>query len=172
MRVPAITYRAAINEYYDNGFYCLPNLLSYQCFNFEELRLTMQKIIAGELGAADGDERQLNIDRYLTAQDGSLACERIVDVLERMMVGRYELPKPAFYDWMEGWSIANGRRLVKWLLSYLPNSHNRPDFQRHRFPGISLGALNNKIERMQQILGDTTKLKVEQLSDVLFRISS
>ncbi len=171
MRVPAITYRASINEYYDNGFYRLPNLLSYQCFKFEELRLTIEKIIAGQLGAADGDERQLDIDRYLSAQDGSLACERIVDVLEKMMVGRSELPQPAFYDRMEGWSAANGRRLVKWLLSYLPNSHNRPEFQRHRFPGIRLDALNEKIERIQQILGENNKLKVEQLSDVLFRIS-
>jgi surface carbohydrate biosynthesis protein len=171
MGVPAITYRASINEYYDSGFYRLPNLLSYQCFNFEELRLTIEKIIAGELGAADGNERQLNIDRYLSAQDGSLACERIVDVLERMMVGRSELPQPAFYDRLEGWSVANGRRLVKWLLSYLPNSHNRPEFQRHRFPGIRLDALNEKIERIQQILGENNKLKVEQLSDVLFRIS-
>jgi len=172
MGVPAISYRKSVNEYYDNGFYRLPNLLSYQCFSFEELRLTIEKIFAGELGAADGDERQSNIDRYLSAQDGSLACERIVDVLEKMMPGRSELPKPDLLDRLEGWSVANGRRLVKGLLSYLPNTHNRPEFQRHRFPGISLGALNNKIERIQQILGDTAKLKVEQLSDVLFRISA
>ena len=171
MRVPAITYRASINEYYDNGFYRLPNLLSYQCFNFEELRSTIEKIIAGELGAADGGDRQLNIDRYLSAQDGALACERIVDVLERMMVGRSELPQPAFYDRMAGWSVANGRRLVKRLLSYLPNNHNRPEFQRHRFPGISLRALNEKIERIQQIRRENNKLTIEQLSDVLFRIS-
>ncbi len=172
MRVPAITYHASVNEYYDNGFYRLPNLLSYRCFNFEELRLTIEKIIAGELGAADGDERKLNIDRYLSAQDGALACERIVDVLEKMMEGPSESPKPDLLDRLGGWSIANGRRLVKGVLSYLPNSHNRPEFQRHRFPGISVGALNNKIEHIQQILGDTAKLKVEQLSDVLFRISA
>ena len=172
MRVPAIAYRKSVNEYYDNGFYRLPNLLSYQCFNFEELRSTIEKIIAGELGAADGGERQLNIDRYLAAQDGPLACERIVDVLEKMTQGRSELPKPDLLDRLEGWSIANGRRLVKGLLSYLPNTHNRPEFQRHRFPGISLDALNEKIERIQQILGENYKLKVEQLSEVLFRISA
>ena len=172
MRVPAITYRPTVNEYYDNGFYRLPNLLSYPCFTFKELRLTIEKIIAGELGAADGDERQSNIDRYLSAQNGPLACERIVDVLETMMADRSELPKPIFYDRMGGWSVANGRRLVKWLLSYLPNSHNRPEFQRHKFPGISPGALNDKIKQIQQIIGDTDALKVEQLSDVLFRISA
>ena len=172
MRVPAIAYRKSVNEYYDNGFYRLPNLLSYQCFNFEELRSTIEKIIAGELGAADGGERQLNIDRYLAAQDGPLACERIVDVLEKMMEGRSELPKPDLLDRLEGWSIANGRRLVKGLLSYLPNTHNRPEFQRHRFPGISRDALDERMERIQQILGENYKLKVEQLSEVLFRISA
>jgi hypothetical protein len=172
MRVPAITYHPSVNEYYDNGFYRLPNLLSHQGFSFEELCSTIEKIIAGELGAADGAERQLNIDRYLSAQDGALACERIVDVLEKMMEGPSESPKPDLLDRLEGGSVANGRRLVKWLLSYLPNSHNRPEFQRHRFPGISLDALNEKIERIQQILGKKNKLKVEQLSDMLFRISA
>jgi hypothetical protein len=81
------------------------------------------------------------------------------------------LPQPGLLDRLEGWSVANGRRLVKGLLSYLPNTHNRPEFQRHRFPGISPGALNDKVERIQQILGNTARLKVEQLSDVLFRLS-
>ena len=171
MGVPAITYRKSVNEYYDNGFYRLPNLLSHQCFNFEELRLTVEKILGGELGGSDEDKQQSILGRYLTAQDGALACERIVDVLEKMMNDRSEFPKPDLLDRFEGWSVANGRRLVKGLLSYLPNTHNRPEFQRHRFPGISLGTLNNKIERIQRILKDTVRLKVEQLNDVLFRIS-
>jgi len=89
-----------------------------------------------------------------------------------MMADRSELPKPVFYDRVGGCSVANGRRLVKWLLSYLPNSHNRPEFQRHKFPGIRPEALNEKIKRLQQIIGDTAPLSVKQLSDVLFRISA
>ena len=57
MRVPAISYRATINKVYDDGFYRLPNMLSHQCFDFEELRVMLQRILAGELGAADGDQR-------------------------------------------------------------------------------------------------------------------
>jgi hypothetical protein len=171
MGVPAITYRKSVNEYYDHGFYRLPNLLSHQCFNFEELRLTVEKILAGELTSSDGDKQQAILGRYLTAQDGALACERIVDVLEDMINGGSESTKPDLLDRLAGWSVANGRRLVKGLLSYFPNTHNRPEFQRHRFPGISQDALNNKIERFQRVLGASAALKVEQLSDVLFRIS-
>lgn len=172
MGVPAITYRPSVNEYYDNGFYHLPNSLSYPCLNFEELRLTVAKIIDGEIGGVAADERQSLIDRYMIALDGSLACERIVDVLRKMMHGRSELPKPALPNQLLGWSAANGRRLVKWLLAHLPNSHNRPEFQRHRFPGISLDTLNEKINQIRQILQDSAELKVEQLSEVLFRISA
>jgi surface carbohydrate biosynthesis protein len=67
MGVPAISYRAAVNEYYDYGFYRLPNLLSHECFDFKELRVTLERILNGELGTADGDERKALIDHYLTA---------------------------------------------------------------------------------------------------------
>ena len=171
MGVPAISYRKTINEYYDNGFYRLPNMLSYQCFNFEELRVTIDKIFTGEIGAADGEEMQAVIDHYLAALDGPLACERIVDVLEKMAQARSDGSMTGLLDRLEGSLIANGRRLVKWALGHLPNSHNRPEFQRHRFPGITLEVLNEKINRIQKILGQDKTLQVDQLSDVLFRIS-
>ncbi len=43
MGVPAISYRATVNDFYDHGFYRLPNLLSHQCFDFEELSITLRK---------------------------------------------------------------------------------------------------------------------------------
>jgi surface carbohydrate biosynthesis protein len=44
MRVPAVTYRASVNETYDFGFYRLPNLISHTSFNIEELKATLKKI--------------------------------------------------------------------------------------------------------------------------------
>ena len=46
MRVPAISYRATVNDYYDYGFYQLPNRLSHQCFDFEQLQATLVKIFS------------------------------------------------------------------------------------------------------------------------------
>ncbi len=58
--------------------------MSYQCFTFEELREMLQKILKGEIGAADGDERRHRIDRHLPGKTGPLACERMVDVLDKI----------------------------------------------------------------------------------------
>jgi hypothetical protein len=172
MSVPAISYRAKINEDYDLGFYRLPNLLSHQCFTLEELRETLGKILAGELGAANGDERKELIDRYLTGQDGHFACERIITVLEEIMESRAELPKPGLPDRLSGWCRANGRRLIKRTKAYIPGSHAPPEFHRHRYPGISLEELRSRIRKFQQLLGDERDLRVEELFHHIFRISA
>jgi hypothetical protein len=171
MGVPAISYRATVNDFYDHGFYRLPNLLSHQCFDFEELSITLGKILAGELGAANGEERKALIEHHLAAREGPLACERIIDVLEEIMEDRPELPKPTLPDRFGGWWIANGRRLIKRTKAYLPGPHNRPEFQRHRYPGISLGELHDRIRRFQKLLGYEEELRVQQLYSHIFQIT-
>jgi surface carbohydrate biosynthesis protein len=171
MGVPAISYRAVVNEYYDYGFYRLPNLLSHECFDFKELRVTLEKILSGELGTADGDERQELIDHYLSAQEGPLACERMVDVLEGMMDGRSELPKPPLRDRLAGWSMSTVRTLIKRAKERLPDSHNRPEFQNHRYPEVFLEEIRARLFRFQRVLGDGKELKVEQISRQFFEIS-
>jgi surface carbohydrate biosynthesis protein len=171
MGVPAISYRATVNDYYDHGFYRLPNLLSHQCFDFEELSITLGKILAGELAAANGEERKALIEHHLAAREGPLACERIIDVLEEIMKDGPELPKPALPDRFGGWCIANGRRLIKRTKAYLPGPHNRPKFQRHRFPGISLGELHGRMRRFQKLLGYEEELRLQQLYSHIFQIT-
>ena len=171
MGVPAISYRESVNEDYDNGFYRLPNAVSHQCFSFEQVQDTLQRICAGQLGAADGDECQAMVDRYLTPQDGPLASESIVEVLKEFYTDRNNSPEISLMKNFERRVIAWSYHLYKRLKPKLPGSHNRPEFQRHRYPGISLDAINSKIERIQHILKDTTKLKIERLNEVLFRMS-
>jgi surface carbohydrate biosynthesis protein len=171
MGVSAISYRATVNDFYDHGFYRLPNLLSHQCFDFEELSITLGKILASELAAANGEERKALIEHHLAAREGPLACERIIDVLEEIMEDGPELPKPALPDRFGGWWIANGRRLIKRAKTYLPGPHNRPEFQRHRYPGISLGELHDRIRRFQELLGYEEELRVQQLYSHIFQIT-
>jgi surface carbohydrate biosynthesis protein len=169
--VAAISYRPTVNDYYDLGFYRLPNLLSYQCFDFEELRVTLEDILAGRLGPPDGDERETLINQHLEALEGPLASERMVDVLEGVLEGRSELPKTSVRDRLEGWSMSTIRTLIKRVKERIPGSHNRPEFQRHRYPEVSLEEIRARLSRFHQLLGDSREIHVEQISDQFFRIS-
>jgi len=171
MGVPAISYRESADEKYDNGFYRLPNAVSHQCFDFEQLQDMVHQILAGRLGPPDSNERQTIIKHYLESQSGPLACEKIVDVLATFADSQSNHSGTSLLQRLQCRFIAGSYHLYKRLKPMLPGSHNRPEFQRHRYPGISLEELQKKIDCIQQILGDTTRLKVEQLSKVLFRMS-
>jgi surface carbohydrate biosynthesis protein len=171
MGVPAISYREAIDEIYDNGFYRLPNAVSHQCFNFEQLQDKIHQILNGSLGVADGDDRNALVKRYLSSQSGPLACEKMVDVLVSMVNNPDKDEKLSLWTRIQRRLAAKGLLFYKRIKPKIPGSHNLPEFQKHRFPGITFEALNKKIECIQSVLKDTTRLKVDQLSDVLFRIS-
>ena len=171
MGVPAISYRATVNENYDYGFYRLPNLLSHQCFDFEELSTTLGKILAGELGAAGGEEREILVRQYLAALDGPLACERIVDVCEKIRDGQSETAKPALRHHLRGQCMATMRTLKRKLKARLPGSRKKPEFHRHRYPEVPLEEIRARISLFQQVLGDSSELQVDQISDQFFRIS-
>jgi hypothetical protein len=165
---PAISYRASINETYDNGFYRLPNQMSHQCFTFDEMRDLLRKILKGEIGAADGDERRRLIDQHLAGKQGPLACERIIDVLAKM---NPNMPTDrSISKRTQHWLVTHGLHLAKAVKSHLPGSHNRPEFQKHRFPEIAPEKIEKRIERFQELLGDAHNLRVEPISDVLVRI--
>jgi hypothetical protein len=172
MGVPAISYRVTINEDIDDGFYRLPNKLSHQCFDFEHLKTTLHKILAGEIGVDDGDERNALFAHYMSAQNGLLASERMVDVLEKITENRSKLPPPPSYNRLAGWTLSNGRRAIKWVKTFLPGTHAPPEFHRHRFPGISLDELRRRISLFQEVLNDSTVIKAEQMYDQVFRISA
>jgi hypothetical protein len=105
------------------------------------------------------------------AMNGKRSFERMVDVLEGMMEGRLELPRPPLHDRLAGWSMSTIRTLIKRTKERLPGSHNRPEFQRHRYPGVSLEEIRARLSWFQQVLGDSNELKVEQISQQFFEIS-
>ncbi len=170
MGVPAVSYRPRINEEIDMGFYRLPNLISHQCFDLNELQEILAKILKGELGAANGDERQELARKYLTAHDGPLACERIVNVIDEKVRAQPELPKPPLNRKVLGWGMANWRRFNRYIRKYLPGKHAPEEFHRHRYPGIMLHELNARIARLQQAIGDKTNFKTVQLFKQIFMI--
>ena len=171
MRLPAISYRVTVNDYYDDGFYHLPNRLSYQCFDFEELRVTLERIFSGELSAPGGEEREALIDYYLVAREGPLACERMVDILAKIADNLAQTPEPVLGKRVVGRFMATLLRMYKVYKAYRPGSFLSADFERHRYPGVTPADLAERIARFQQVLGEDTQLQLHQIRDKIFKIS-
>jgi surface carbohydrate biosynthesis protein len=170
MRIPAISYRVTVNERYDEGFYALPNQLSHQCFDFNEVEQTLRKIFDGQLGAAGGDERLSLIDHHLTGIKGPLASERIVDVLEKIVDDLSKLPAPPLLGRLEKLYKAARRRLRKKFKQPYAQSDKSLQFQRHKYPDISIEEFRSRLSRFQEVLGNSRNLIVDQIYAKLFRI--
>ena len=169
---PALAYRRSVQERFDNDFHQLPNALSYECFSFEELKDTLQQILSGQQGVADGEERRALMNSNLAAQNGPMACERILDVLDQIIQDMSREPEPSMSEKLKTrvWSIR--RRLKKRLRGYRPNmSHNKADFLKHRYPDIPLEEMRRRVARFQQLLGHQEELKVEKFASRFFRIT-
>jgi hypothetical protein len=170
--LPAISYRATVNDYYDLGFYQLPNGLSYQCFDFTELQDTLGKILAGEISDAGEDKKKTLIDHHLAALGGPLACERIVDVLLKIANDLSSRPKPPFRDRFRMRYKVARRRWRKRTKSNNAAPHPSLQYHRHKYSGISPDDLRERIARFQQVLGDNGELNVNPIYGRLFRIST
>jgi surface carbohydrate biosynthesis protein len=171
LRVPAVSYRATVNDVYDNGFYRLPNAVSHPCFTLDELCVTLGYILEGRLGPPDGDDRLQLVRHHLAEMDGGrLACERMVDVLERIAVAHATPLSGALARRADRWLARKGLRLLRQIKSHLPGSHNRPEFQRHRYPGLPLDEVRARIARFQRLLGDHTRLVVEPVTATIYRL--
>jgi surface carbohydrate biosynthesis protein len=171
MGVPAVSYRATVNEVYDNGFYRLPNAVSHQCFSLDELCGTIERILEGKIGRPAGDDRLDLVRHHLAEMDGDrLACERMVDVLDRIAADQARPLPGAMAHRANRWLARKGLKLLRQIKSHLPGSHNRPEFQRHRYPGLPLDEVRARVARFQRLLGDHTRLAVEPVTATIYRL--
>ena len=134
------------------------------------MRATLTRILDGDLGAAEGDERKALIDQFLAGQDGPLACRQMVDILAKIADDLARISEPEMGKRLAGWSQATRRRVRKTFRAYLPGSFKSLDFEGHRYPGITTGELAERIARFQQVLGDDTQPQLHQIYDKILRI--
>jgi surface carbohydrate biosynthesis protein len=171
MGVPSISYRASINDRYDNDFYRLPNMLSHQCFNFEELTATLSNIMFGNIGRVANDSFKKIVDYHLTGAEGPLASSRMVDVFEAILASRAASRGFSPLDFVKGIYKAYRRGLKKKRKSSSRNSHLKQDFQLHRYPEITIDDMQIRLSRFQRILPDLRNLHIEMVHKQSFRIT-
>jgi hypothetical protein len=62
--------------------------------------------------------------------------------------------------------------MIKRYKDSRPGSHNKPEFQRHRYPEVPLSNMQERVSRFQKLLGFSNELKVERFSNQFFRIGA
>jgi len=168
MEKPALSYRPVTADVFDLE---LPNALSQQCFDLDELRDTLRDVLTGKAGCRHTDEQRRLIDRQLTAREGALAADRIADVFEQRAAALGRTPRPSAGQRLRGRLAAAQRSLVKrHIKARVPQHRNNPDYQRNRYQGVSLDELRARIERLAGCLGRFRGLRVEGVAEHIYRI--
>ncbi len=169
--IPTFSYRASVHEGYDEDFHDLPNKVSQECFDFRELKTALTKAL--ENGHAGASERRRAImAHYLAAQRGPLACERMLDVIDRIVAARPAAGDPPLLKRLDGFYRSYKRRLKKRFRGMKAEmSHNRSGFLKHRYPDIPLAAMRERLQSIQEALGMKDALQVSVTHRKFFRIS-
>lgn len=167
---PVVAFRPAVSEIYDLA---LPNEVSHQAGDADMLIDMVRAATHGELGtdAAERQHRRVMAERYVSALDGKLAGERIVDVLDRLE-GAGPIGRPALLSRTVGYVTAEIRRKGKERNASIPGHKNHLDYTRHRFPGIELDEVNRQIDRFRNILRRFPRAQAHQLGKNIFEITA
>jgi surface carbohydrate biosynthesis protein len=166
--VPAISFRPVKAAPYD---FDLPNALSHESTSVEELRETLGRVLSGALGCLSEPAMPRPFEEYLVGLEGPLASDRIVEALEQSDAVRQGLARPPVGDYLRGWFDATQRSYVKQRIkARIPEHRNNPAFQQHRFPGVSLDELRDRIARLGGVLGRFGDVEAEPVAEHIFLI--
>jgi surface carbohydrate biosynthesis protein len=171
--IPSITFRATINEKYDMGFYGLSNALSYQCLNYSEIEQTIKSIYNGTMKNSRSEDQLKLFNRHLASQEGPLSCERIMDIIEKEIVNKgHKSSIILLKSRLEGWVKAKKRARKRIEKSQNKNGLNKQEFLNHRYPGISLHEMYERIAGFSNVIANYKSIKVKAVYNNVFRISS
>lgn len=168
LETPAVSYMPVTSEVYD---YHLPNGLSHGTRTPAAVREVLGAILAGDLGMADATVRKRLFDRHLASTQGPLACDRVLDVLIESGYANRSPKRPPVRVWLEAWLAGCYRTLKKRRKSLRANHRNSAAYHAHRFPGVTVAELNERIARFSALLGRFGGVRAEARSSHVFRIS-
>ena len=165
---PSVAFQPVTDDTYDM---LLPNSLSHRASDLKDVRKTVRSIVDGEIGIRDDPEVRAILAQHVAALDGGLASDRVIDVL--VDAGYLErLPqRPPWSRRLEARIHLAGRTLVKRANRHRPGHRNNLDFHDHRFPGVTIAELREKVDQFGRLLGRFTGLCIGRVSEHIFTIS-
>ena len=165
---PAISYQPVTSELYD---YHLPNSLSYQAYNHEQVHACLTEVINGNAEFVTQQDRQKVFARHLASMSGPFAADRIVDVLIEAGYAGDQPRKKYFPGFAYGWLGLQGRAIIQRLIMLQPNHRTNMKHQKHQFPNISVEEINSRIRNFGKRLQRFSNIHAEMISPYIFRVT-
>lgn len=167
LETPAVSYMPVTSEVYD---YHLPNGLSHAATTPEDVRTLLGQVLSGSRGLVDEEVRQRFFDRHLASTQGPLACDRVLDVFLSSGYAHQAPKRPPLPTWLRAWAAGHFRTLEKRVMGLLPKHRNGAAYHAHRFPGVTVEQLNERIARFGTGLGRFGSVRAEARSPYVFHI--
>jgi hypothetical protein len=164
---PVLAYAPEKMEHFDAE---LPNALSTRVSSVDELVSALRAILAGKASVQDLSRKKQRLENHITALDGPLASERIVDVLEKLGYAERQPQRPGVGPYLIGSAHTKLRATVKRINMRRPGHRNSIEYHDHRFPEITVSKLREKVSRLGQQLGRFERIQIRKRSDHLFEI--
>ena len=165
---PVVNFRPEAHKFDDE----LIESLSHQVVELSALLEIVRSILAGELGLYDHLDRKGDLERHIAALDGPLASERMVDVLEKAGYGIRPPPRSSAARHLYGWVHNRLRTASKRMKARRSEHRNSQDYHDHRYPGLLIDDVRERIARFGQQLGRFEGIRVRQRSQHLFHIDA
>jgi surface carbohydrate biosynthesis protein len=165
---PTVNYQPVKSELLD---FELPCRVSRCVFTVTDVCATVQDILQGKLGPLDEAHCREVLAPHISALDGPLAAERVVQVLEDEGYSRRRPPATSWNVYAEGLLSNRWRTLSKRRKMRRPESRNSLAYHAHRFPNISVEEIMRKVNRMGRLLNRFEGIRVSEISPYIFRIS-
>jgi surface carbohydrate biosynthesis protein len=164
---PAVSYRPVTADAFDLE---LPNALSDEAFSLEELLTKVRAISTGELCPRNGSARRAILERHIASLEGPLAADRMVSALCDASYDQRPPARPAPLPYLTGWLHLHARTAVKQINRRRAGTRNANAFHDHRFPGTSVYAIRDRIQRFSAHLKRFANHRVSQISHHIYRI--
>ena len=170
---PAIAYQPVTSEHFDQH---LPNGLSYQASDLQSLLGLVDAALDGVLNAdqATSLTRRKLIDQHVTSLEGSLASEKIVQVLQAFdgaSNGHADLP---FGIFLRARAQALRRQFKRQLKGSSEKHQNKQRYTYHSdiFPDVALADVQSRIACFQRLLDRFSQVHTRRLSRNIFEVTA
>jgi surface carbohydrate biosynthesis protein len=165
---PAIAYHSAHSETYDDP---LPFQLSHRAFSQDELLEKARAAVAGKLGEMSQQSREI-LNRNISALDGPLAAERMLDALEGMGYAERRPESRGPLRYAQGWIRNQIRTAAKRFNTRRSGHRNSTEFHDHRYPGVTLDGMRARVARLRDTLGRFHAVRIRQVAEHIFDVEA